>query len=343
MIPFPRIQRLWNRFSNDMGIDLGTANTLVYVRGQGIVLREPSVVAVHESGEVLAVGEEAKRMVGRTPASIKAIRPMKDGVIADFDVTEQMIRYFIQKVHNRRALVAPRIVIGIPSGITEVERRAVREAALAAGAAQVWLIEECVAAAIGANLPIEEPKGNMIVTIGGGTTEVAVISLGDIVVAKSLRIAGDEIDEAISAHLRKNCGIQVGESTAEALKISIGSAAAGEWDCEAKEVRGRDFTGLPRTVLLKAPEVREAIAEPVGQIVDAIRNVLEETPPELAGDIMQAGITIGGGGALLRGFSDLLTKTTGLPVHVAEDPLSVVCVGTGKYLEELSGKLRKVA
>ena len=336
-----KIQGLWAKFSNDMGIDLGTANTLVYAEGRGIVLREPSVVAL-KGDEVLAVGEEAKRMVGRTPASIKAIRPMRDGVISNFVVTEKMIRYFIQKVHNRRNLVAPRIVIGVPSGITEVEKRAVRESALQAGASQVWLIEECIAAAIGADMHIEEPAGKMIVTIGGGTTEVGVISLGDIVVSRSERVAGDKIDEAIVNFVRRHHGLQIGERTGEEIKIEVGNVFPGKDDLKTMKVSGRDNAGLPKTVTITAGEIREAMNEPVRAILDAIRQTLENTPPELAGDIMVNGITIAGGGALLRGFKELLHKETGLPINIANDPLTAVAVGTGKYLSELKNNLRKV-
>lgn len=335
-----KMRNVWARFSNDMGIDLGTANTLVYAEGRGIVLCEPSVVALRD-GVVLAVGEEAKRMVGRTPASIRAIRPMRDGVISNFVVTEQMIRYFIHKVHNRRNLVAPRIVIGVPSGITEVERRAVRESALQAGASQVWLIEECVAAAIGADLRIEEPQGKMIVTIGGGTTEVGVISLGDIVVSKSERVAGDKIDDSIVSFMRRIHGLQIGERTAEEIKIEIGNVFASKEDLATMKVRGRDNAGLPRTTTIQAGEIREAMEEPVKAILDAIRQTLESTPPELAGDIMVNGITVAGGGALLRGFKDRLHEETKLPVRIADDPLTAVALGTGKYLAEIKHSLRK--
>ena len=337
-----RIQNRWGRFSNDMGIDLGTANTLVYVEGRGIVLREPSVVALKD-GEVLAVGEEAKLMVGRTPAGIRAIRPMRDGVISDFAVAEKMIRHFIHKVHNRRNLVAPRIVIGVPSGITEVEKRAVRESALQAGASQVWLIEECIAAAIGCDMKIEEPIGNMIITIGGGTTEVAIISLGDIVVARSLRMAGDKIDEAIVNYMRRVHNLQIGDRTAEDIKIELGNVYPSKDDLVTKEVRGRDYTGMPKTISITAGEIREAMMEPVSDIVDAIKQTLENTPPELAGDIMENGMIIAGGGALIRGLQNLLHDETGLPITIAEDPLSVVALGTCKYLNEIKGSLRKVS
>lgn len=338
-----KVQNLWTRFSNDMGIDLGTANTLVYAEGRGIVLCEPSVVALKD-GAVLAVGTEAKRMVGRTPATIKAIRPMRDGVISNFDVAEAMIRYFIQKVHNRRNLVAPRIVIGVPSGITEVEKRAVRESALQAGASQVWLIEECIAAAIGCDLRIEEPQGKMMVTIGGGTTEVGVISLGDIVVSRSVRVAGDKIDEAIVSYLRRVHGLQTGDRTAEELKMEIGNVYPSEEDLATMEVRGRDNAGLPKTITVSAGEIREAMMEPVAAIMDAVRQTLENTPPELAGDLMVNGITIAGGGAKLKGLANLLYDDTGLPIRIAEDPFTSVAIGTGKYLAEIKhSRLKKAS
>lgn len=324
-------------FSSDMGIDLGTANTLVYVKGQGIVLREPSVVALDtETGEIRAVGAEAKRMVGRTPAHIQSIRPLKDGVIANFDVAEKMIRHFITKVHNRRsALVAPRIVIGVPSGITEVEKRAVTESALAAGAREALTIEEPLAAAIGANVPVQEPSGNMIVDIGGGTTEVAVISLGGMVRSASVRVAGDEMDEAIASHIKKVYNLMIGERTSEDIKIRIGSAFPLEEET-SMEIRGRDLvTGLPKTITISSEEIREALSEPISIVVKAVKETLEQTPPELASDIMERGIVLAGGGALLRGMDKLLTKETGLPVHVAEDPLTCVVMGAGKYLEEM--------
>ncbi|MDE2491129.1 MAG: rod shape-determining protein [Elusimicrobia bacterium] len=327
---------LFSLFSNDMGIDLGTANTLVYVKGQGIVLREPSVVAIdRETRRVLAIGAEAKRMLGRTPSSIVAVRPLKNGVIADFEVTQEMIKYFIRKVHNRRSLLHPRVVIGIPSGITEVERRAVQESAEQAGARQVYLIEEPMAAAIGADLPISEPHGNFIVDIGGGTTEAAVISLGGLVVSKSLDIAGDEMDEAVMMHFRRKYNLLIGETTAEEVKIQIGSVFPLKEE-KTMEVKGRDqATGLPKTVLITSEEVRQALMEPVQLILDVIKNTLEETPAELAADLVDRGIMLAGGGSLLRGLPDLIRQETELPVHRAADPLSCVALGTGKFLEEL--------
>lgn len=327
---------LFSLFSNDMGIDLGTANTLVYVKNHGIVLREPSVVAIQrETREVLAIGAEAKRMLGRTPASIIAVRPLKNGVIADFEVTQEMIKYFIRKVHNRRSLLHPRIVIGIPSGITEVERRAVQESAEQAGAREVYLIEEPMAAAIGADLPISEPHGSMIVDIGGGTTEAAVISLGDMVVSKSLDVAGDEMDEAISQHFRRKYSLLIGETTAEEVKIHIGSVFPLKEE-KTMEVKGRDQpTGLPKTVLITSEEIREALMEPVRLILDTIKQTLEETPAELAADLVDRGMVLAGGGSLLRGFPELVRQETDLPVHRAADPLSCVAYGTGKFLEEL--------
>ena len=327
---------LFSLFSNDMGIDLGTANTLVYVKGQGIVLREPSVVAIdRETRRVLAIGAEATRMLGRTPASIIAVRPLKNGVIADFEVTQEMIKYFIRKVHNRRSLLHPRVVIGIPSGITEVERRAVHESALQAGARRVHLIEEPMAAAIGADLPISEPHGNFIVDIGGGTTETAIISLGGLVVSKSLDIAGDEMDEAVMMHFRRKYNLLIGETTAEDVKIQIGSVFPLKEE-KTMEVKGRDqATGLPKTVLITSEEVRQALMEPVQLILDVIKNTLEETPAELAADLVDRGIMLAGGGSLLRGLPDLIRQETELPVHRAADPLSCVALGTGRFLEEL--------
>jgi len=323
-------------FSNDIGIDLGTANTLVHVRGEGIVLCEPSVVAIQkETREVLAVGEEAKRMLGRTPGDIIAVRPLKDGVIADFEITERMIRHFITKVHNRRALVRPRIVIGVPSGITEVERRAVREAAEQAGAREVYLIEEPMAAAIGANISVHEPAGNMIIDVGGGTTEVAVISLGGLVVSKSIRIAGNEMDEAIVQYIKKTHSLLAGERTAEEVKIKIGSAYPLAEE-QSMEVKGRDtMTGLPRTLRITSEEIREALKEPISFIVEIVKTALEETPPELASDIVDRGIVMAGGGALLRELDRLISQETRLPVVLADDPLRCVVIGTGKYLDEL--------
>jgi rod shape-determining protein MreB len=329
-------------FSNDLAIDLGTANTLVYVKGKGIALREPSVVTVlKDSKRVLAVGSEAKAMVGRTPENIMAIRPMKDGVIANFEITEAMLRYFIQKVHNRKTFVRPRMVICVPSGITQVERRAVRDSAENAGAREVYLIEEPMAAAIGVGLPVEEPGGNMVVDIGGGTTEVAVISLAGIVYAQSVRVGGDEMDEAIISYIKRNYNLLIGERTAEEIKIQVGSAyEVGER--KTLEIKGRDLiAAIPKTVTITDEEIREALAEPVSAIVETVRGALERTPPELAADIVDRGIVLAGGGGLLRGIDVLLKEETGLPVTVAEDPLSAVVMGTGKVLDELDllGKL----
>jgi len=331
-------------FSNDMAIDLGTANTLVYVKGEGIVLNEPSIVAIHQADNtVLAVGKEAKAMLGRTPGNIVAIRPLKDGVIADFDVTEKMLGYFIRRVHRRRALVRPRIVIGVPSGITQVEKRAVREAAMQAGAREVYLIEEPMAAAIGAGMPIWEPGGNMVVDIGGGTTEVAVISLSGIVYSRSVRIAGDEMDEAIVQYIRKNYNLLVGERRAEEIKIKLGSAYPMGGERRTMEVKGRDLIdGIPKTIVIGDDEIRESLREPIMTIVDAVRTALERTPPELAADIVDKGIVLTGGGALLKGLDLLLRQETNLPITVAEDPLSCVVLGTGKVLDELN-LLKKVA
>ncbi len=318
----------------DMAVDLGTANTLVYVRGRGIVLSEPSVVAIDQrTGDVHAVGVEAKRMLGRTPGTISAIRPLKDGVIADFDVTEQMLRHFIQKVHQHR-FAHPRVVVCVPSGVTGVEKRAVEEATLSAGARQAYLIEEPMAAAIGAGLPVAEPTGNMIVDIGGGTTEVAVISLGGIVVSQSLRVGGDEMDEAIVNHIKKEYKLLVGQQTAEEIKLEVGSAHRMNEEIQA-EVRGRDMlTGLPKTVVITSEEIRRALDEPVSQIIDAIKSTLDKTPPELAADIMDRGIVLAGGGALLQGLDERLRHETQMPVHLAESPLTCVAVGSGRSLEE---------
>ncbi len=323
-------------FSNDMGIDLGTANTLVTVRGEGIVLSEPSVVAIEKgTNRVLAVGDEAKRMLGRTPGSIVAIRPMKDGVIADFEITESMLRYFIAKVHKRRHLVRPRIVISIPSGITEVEKRAVKDSAMHAGAREVWLVEEPIAAAIGVGLPIQDPAANMIIDIGGGTTEIAVISLAGVVFSKSIRIGGDEFDEAITAHIKKTYNLMIGERTAEDIKIKIGSAYPMDEEL-TMEVRGRDLVaGLPKMVVVSSEEIREALSEPIQSIVEAVRMTLERTPPELSSDLIDRGIVLAGGGSLLRGIDKLLSEETGLPVHVAEDPLTAVAKGTGLVLSDI--------
>jgi rod shape-determining protein MreB and related proteins len=326
-----------NRFSllgRDMAVDLGTANTLVYVRGRGIILNEPSVVAVDvKDGRPLAVGAEAKRMIGRTPSNIQAIRPLKDGVIADFEVCEKMLRYFIHRVHQRR-FAKPRMVICVPSGITGVEQRAVMEAAEYAGARKAWIVEEPMAAAIGAGLPVHEPTGNMIVDIGGGTTEVAVISLGGIVTSQSIRIGGDELDEAIVSYVKKEFSLALGERTAEEIKIALGSAYPLEEELRA-EIRGRDLvTGLPKTVLITTEQIREAIEEPVIAIVDAIKVTLDRTPPELAADIMDQGIVLAGGGALLHGLCARIESETAMPVVVARDPLSCVAIGSGQCLEE---------
>jgi rod shape-determining protein MreB and related proteins len=319
----------------DMAVDLGTANTLVYVRGRGIVLSEPSVVAIDQrTGDVHAVGVEAKRMLGRTPGTISAIRPLKDGVIADFDVTEQMLRHFIQKVHQHR-FAHPRVVVCVPSGVTGVEKRAVEEATLSAGAREAHLIEEPMAAAIGAGLPVSEPTGNMIVDVGGGTSEVAVISLGGIVVSQSLRVGGDEMDEAIVSHIKKEYKLLIGQQTAEEIKLEVGSAFQLKEEVQA-EVRGRDMlTGLPKTVVLSSDEVRHALEEPVAQIIDAIRSTLDKTPPELAADIMDRGIVLAGGGALLTGLDERLRHETQMPTQLAESPLTCVAVGSGRSLEVL--------
>ena len=326
----------------DMAIDLGTANTLVYVRGRGIVLDEPSVVAINrDSGGILAVGLEARDMIGRTPGNIVAIRPLKDGVIADFDTTERMLRYFIQKVHRRRYLAKPRIVVCVPSGSTGVEQRAVKDAGYAAGARKVYIIEEPMAAAIGAGLPIHEPTGNMVVDIGGGTTEVAVISLGGIVTTGSIRVGGDALDQAIINWIKREYSLLLGERTAELIKQRIGSAFhfANEPDAE---IPGRDLaTGLPKTIVVSAAEIRKALEEPVNAIINAVKNTLDRTPPELASDIINQGIMLTGGGALLLGLDERLRKETGLPIHVAEDPLRAVVIGTGKCIEEFEA-LEKV-
>src|SRR5438094_7595490 len=319
----------------DMAVDLGTANTLVYVRGRGVVLNEPSVVAINTlTGAILAVGAEAKRMIGRTPSHIQAVRPLKDGVIADFDITEKMLRYFIQKVHHRRILSKPRVVICVPSGITGVEQRAVEEATYAAGARAAFVIEEPMAAAIGAGLPIHEPSGNMVVDIGGGTTEVAVISLGGIVTASSVRVGGDELDEAIINHVKKEYSVALGERTSEAIKLAVGSAWPVAEDMIA-EIKGRDLvSGLPKTIHVTAEEVRRAMEEPVNAIIDAVKNTLDRCPPELAADIMDKGVVLTGGGALLKGLDERLMHETGMPIHIADQPLSCVAIGSGKCLEE---------
>ncbi|MEO0416048.1 MAG: rod shape-determining protein [Verrucomicrobiota bacterium] len=336
------IGKLFGSLGNDIGIDLGTANTLVALREHGIVLREPSVVAVKSgTNNVLAVGDDAKRMLGRTPGNIVAIRPLKDGVIADYEVTEAMLKHFVRKVNNRR-FFRPRIVIAVPSGITEVEKRAVKESAAAAGAREVHLIEEPMAAAIGIGLPVQEPAANMIVDIGGGTTEVAIISLSGIVYSRSLRVAGDELDESIIQYLRRAYSLVIGERTAEEIKIRMGSAYPQKRESSV-EVKGRDLVaGLPKTVTITTSEVREAMIEPLNAIVESVRVTLERCPPELSADLVDRGIMLAGGGALLRGMDQLLTEETGLPVHVAEDPLSAVAAGTARLLEELDF-LKKVA
>jgi rod shape-determining protein MreB len=330
--------RLLGRFSQDIGIDLGTANTLVYVRGHGIVINEPSVVAINKNtNQVLAIGDEAKKMVGRTPSSIVATRPLVDGVVSDFEVTEQMLRYFIDKVHTQKwnLLARPRVVVGIPSGVTEVEKRAVEDAATNAGARQTFLIEEPMAAAIGSRLPIQDAAGSMIVDIGGGTTEVAVISLGGIVASRSIRIAGDELSEDIIQYARDEYNLTIGERTAEQIKISVGSA----WPLEATKtvpMRGRDLvTGLPKEVQVGSDQIRKALARSIREIVEAVKVTIEETPPELVADILERGIVLAGGGALLKGLDLLLHQQTKMPVHIADDPLTAVARGTGLVLEDL--------
>ena len=327
---------IFNAFTKDMGIDLGTANTLVYVKGKDIVIREPSVVAIQtNTKQVLAVGEEAKKMIGRTPGNIVAIRPLKDGVIADFDITQNMLKYFIKRATQRRSIFQPRVVICVPSGVTEVEKRAVEEAAIHAGARDAYLIEEPMAAAIGAGLPVHEATGSLIVDVGGGTTEVAVISLGGIVTSKSIRIGGDELDESIVNYIKKEYSLMIGERTAEDVKITIGSA-----NLNAKEtkmnIRGRDLiSGLPKTIEITSKEIYEAMREPIYNILEAIKSTLEKTPPELAADIMEQGIMLSGGGALLDGIDLLIKSETGMPVHIAENPLDCVAIGTGKALESI--------
>ncbi len=319
----------------DMAVDLGTANTLVYVRGRGVMLNEPSVVAMNaQTREILAVGSEAKRMIGRTPDSIIAIRPLKDGVIADFEATEQMLRFFIQRVHRRQYFAKPRLVICVPSGITGVEQRAVKEAGYQAGARRVYIIEEPMAAAIGANLPVHEATGNMVVDIGGGTTEVAVISLGGIVTSQSIRTAGDDLDQSIISWMKKEHSLMLGERTAEEIKMTLGSAFPLLDEPEA-EIRGRDMvSGLPRNISISSAEVRQALEEPLHAIIDSVRTTLDKTPPELAGDIMDRGVVVAGGGALLRGLADRLRHETGMPVHIAPEPLECVALGAGKCVEE---------
>ena len=323
-------------FNKDMGIDLGTANTLVYVKGKDIVTREPSVVAIQTStNQVLAVGEEAKKMIGRTPGNIVAIRPLKDGVIADFDVTQSMLKHFIRKAYKRRSLFQPRVVVCVPSGVTEVEKRAVEEAAIHAGARDAYLIEEPMAAAIGAGLPVHEPTGSLIVDIGGGTTEVAVISLGGIVTSKSIRVGGDEFDESIVNYIKKQYNLMIGERTAEEIKITIGSADV-ESEVKTMDVRGRDLvSGLPKTIEVTSSEIYEAMEEPIYNIIEAIKSTLEKTPPELAADIMEQGIMLTGGGSLLEGIDRIIVKETGMPVNIAENPLDCVANGTGMALDSI--------
>lgn len=327
---------IFGLFSCDMGIDLGTASILIYMKGKGIVLREPSVVAMdRETKRVLSIGGDAKKMLGKTPSNIIAIRPLRNGVIANFEATEKMIRYFIKKVHNKKTLLHPRVVIGVPSGITEVERRAVRESAEQAGAREVYLIDEPMAAAIGAGIPVQEPEGNMIVDIGGGTTEVAVISLGGVVVAKSLDIAGDKMDEAIVVYFRRSHNLLIGENTAESVKVQIGSVFPLEQEL-TMDVKGRDLlTGLPKTVKVPSEEIRNALDDPIKKIIEVIKNILEETPAELSADLVDRGIILSGGGSLVRGFPELLSQETELPVNRADDPVTCVARGTGAYLEEL--------
>ena len=330
------LRSLFSVFSSDLAIDLGTANTLVYAKGKGIVVNEPSIVAINKvNGDIEAVGRDAKEMLGRTPGSIVAIRPLKDGVIADFDVTEQMIRAFIVKIHNRKTLVRPRIIIGVPSGITQVEKRAIRDSAEQAGAREVYLIEEPMAAAIGAGLPVQELSGSMIVDIGGVTTEVAVISLSGIVYSQSVRIAGDEMDEAITQYLKRKYNLLVGERTAENIKIQIGSAYPFD-EPRKMEIKGRDLVdGIPKTLTINDSDIREALHDPIYAIVDAVKTALERTPPELAADIAEKGIVLAGGGSLLHGLDTLIALETHLKVQVADDPLSCVVLGTGKVLDEL--------
>ncbi len=327
---------LFGNGSRDMGIDLGTANTLVFMKGKGIILREPSVVAIEKtSRKVLAVGEEAKKMIGRTPGNIVAIRPLKDGVIADFDITQEMLKYFIQRATQKKSIRQPRVIVCIPSGVTEVEKRAVEEATIQAGAKEAYLIEEPMAAAIGAGLPVNEPTGSMVVDIGGGTTEVAVISLGGIVASISIRVGGDELDNYIISYVKKEYNLMIGERTAEEIKIAIGSAIKDK-TLGSMDIRGRDLvSGLPRTINISSEEIYEALKEPVTSIIDAIKATLEKTPPELAADVMEYGIMLTGGGALLHGLDVLTNKETGIVTRVAETPLDCVALGTGKALENI--------
>ncbi|MSO71829.1 MAG: rod shape-determining protein [Alphaproteobacteria bacterium] len=340
------LSRIFGALSADMAIDLGTANTLVYVKGRGIVLNEPSVVAIAESKgkkRVLAVGNEAKQMLGRTPGNIQAIRPLRDGVIVDFEVAEEIIKEFIRKVHNRRTFASPQIIVCVPSGSTAVERRAIQESAESAGARKVWLIEELMAAAIGAGLPVTEPTGSLVVDIGGGTTEVAVLSLGGIVYSRSVRVGGDKMDEAITGYVRRNHNLLIGESSAERIKKDIGCACPPEeGEGRTMEIKGRDLmNGVPREITVSERQIAEALSEPVSQIVDAVKVALEHTAPELAADIVDKGIVLTGGGALLKNLDFVLRHSTGLPVSVADDPLTCVALGTGRALEEM-GRLKDV-
>lgn len=337
------LNRLFGLFSNDLAIDLGTANTLVYLKGKGIVLREPSVVAVHkETKEILSVGTDAKRMLGRTPGNVVAIRPMKDGVIANFEITEKMLKYFIHKVHNRKALVRPRIIISVPSGITQVEKKAVKDSAESAGAREVFLIEEPMAAAIGVGLPIQEPSGSMIIDIGGGTTEIAVISLSGVVYCKSVRVGGDVMDESIVNYIKRKYNLLIGERTGENIKIQVGSAYPLE-ERLTMEVKGRDLiAGIPKTIQIYDEEIRDSLSEPISSIIEAVKVALERTPPELSADIVDSGIVMAGGGALLRGIDHLLREETGLPIIIAESPLDAVVLGTGKVLDGID-LLRRVS
>lgn len=334
---------LFNIFSKDLGIDLGTANTLVQVRGKGIVMREPSVVAIRsDNKQVLAVGEEAKRMIGRTPGNIVAIRPMKDGVIADFDITQEMLRYFIRKATPKFMPFHPRVVVCVPSGVTEVEKRAVEEATRSAGAKEAYLVEEPMAAAIGAGLPVHDPTGSMVVDVGGGTCEVAIISLGGIVTSRSIRVGGNKLDEAIISYIKKEYNLMIGERTAEEIKITIGSAYPREVE-ESMDVRGRDLiTGLPKTLKVTSTEIMEALHEPIESIIESIKLTLEKTPPELAADIMDKGIMLTGGGALLNGLDELVRQETGMPVNIADNPLDCVVIGAGRVIEEID-TLKRVA
>ncbi len=337
------INAIMGWFSNDMAIDLGTANTLVYVKGRGIVCNEPSVVAKStKTGKVLAVGAEAKKMLGRTPGDIQTIRPIKDGVISDFDATGEMLRYFIQRVHNRKSFMRPRVVIGVPTGITQVEQRAVKDAALSSGGREVYLIEEPVAAAIGTGLPISEPSGNMIVDIGGGTTDIAVISMDGVVYSKAIRVGGDKMDEAIINYIKRKYNLLIGEMMAEQIKIELGSAYKFDGSRMTMEIKGRDLvSGIPKTLILDDDEVRESLAEPVSQILNAIKLALENTPPELSADIVDKGIVLAGGGALLKGLDIYLREETSLPIIIAEDPLMCVALGAGRVLDDID-VLKKV-